>query len=474
MKKHSKRLFLLFLLSLMAACSQIDGNDALVSVEKSNCTNLLIDPGLSDITADEAMNVAILFEIGSGRLQTKAQAEISDVYTFCNDDGNPIFYAVNHADNKGFVVISASRSYYPILAYSENGRFDGDYRNCGLELWVIQQDNNIAWLKDNVSKEQTKLFRAAWDPYESSVPVRIFPNTKTEGIIDLRDSLITAWTEQGYAWTALSECPDGLPASIYNNWCTSAQSLANEEYDYLENSIIFYKTVVNSHSSVFATVTSEWAQDYPYNLDLPYYLNGNQAYAGCSTIALGQIMRYHRHPSSYDWYLMPDICYSSNSTVESFIHDLFDDFIMSTYYVTGHSTAKPMGTIASILENDYDYDVSYDNHNFINVMSSLDSGNPVYMSGLAPNSLMGHAWVCDGYNQQIYAKTFTLMILSQVNPPLQYESLGEYTGDAGSIAHFSMNWGNGGLYDGMYLDNTYYPESDYSSSRKDMFLDPIN
>lgn len=445
--------------------------DDSVTVISKSIQDLRIAPGDTPITADEAIKVALLFDSNQGRPITKSNEK--EVYTRIQN-GKPVFYVINRTEG-GFVIVGASRKYYPILAYSEKGRFDENYINSGLEIWAIQQENNIRWLDENVTDEQLKMFNAAWKPYENCQSV-MGSITKSGNIIAVRDSLITAWEAQGYSWTSLSECPDGLPYSTYTNWCSSAQSIANDEYDYLENSIIFYKTEVNSHSSAFANVLSIWDQNWPYNQNIQYYYpNGNRAYAGCATIALGQIMRYHGCPSTYNWSAMPYDCYDYNGTVASFINDLFEDFIMLlNVELFGHSTAKPIGTLASIIENNYNYDVTYGGHNIFNVMSSLTSGNPVYMSGLTPGSTLGHAWVCDGYNRSIYVKTFTLMIISQVTPPLHYEFLADYTGDAGSVTYFSMNWGRGGLDNGMFLDNTFYPGADYSSSRQDMFLEPLN
>lgn len=462
----------LLLLAFLTSCNQITIDRPDRFADQSKDIDLRIEPGASPITADEAVSVARLFDINQGRPQTKAETDISDVYSVADQEGKPLFYAVNRVDNNGFVIVSASRNYHPILAYSEKGRFDDGYRDTGVEVWVVQQENNINWLNNNITKEQSAFFKAAWDPYEAEKSIISMPDTKS-GLIDVRDSLITAWEAQGYSWTSLSECPDGLPTSIYNSWCSSAQSNANSSYDYMENSIIFYKTVVNSHSSAYAPITSDWRQDYPYNEDLPLFY-GNHYNAGCAVIALGQIMRFHGCPSIYDWNSMPDVCISYNSTVASFIHDLFNDFIASDLLLFGHSSAKPIGTIASILESDYDYDVSYDSHNQSTVLSSLINGNPVYMSGVTPNSIIGHAWVCDGFSQHIYIKTFSLMILSQVTPPLHYELLADYTGDAGSTVYCSMNWGQGNGHNGIYLENTYYSGNNFSGNRIDMVMDPIN
>lgn len=66
------------------------------------------------------------------------------------------------------------------------------------------------------------------------------------------------------------------------------------------------------------------------------------------------------------------------------------------------------------------------------------------------------------------------MILSQVTPPLHYELLADYTGDAGSTVYCSMNWGQGNGHNGIYLENTYYSGNNFSGNRIDMVMDPIN
>lgn len=53
-------------------------------------------------------------------------------------------------------------------------------------------------------------------------------------------------------------------------------------------------------------ITAHWDQPWPYNKFLPE-IDGKNVLVGCVNVALGQIMRYHRHPAfgqgifSYDW-----------------------------------------------------------------------------------------------------------------------------------------------------------------------------
>jgi hypothetical protein len=87
------------------------------------------------------------------------------------------------------------------------------------------------------------------------------------------------------------------------------------------------------------------------------------------------------------------------------------------------------------------------------------------MTGLIPGSNFGHAWVCDGYINQTTNKTFTLMVISMVEPPLQYEMVSEYGPvQVSQYNMLHMNWGwddNNGWFSPSY-------SSGFSYSRKDI------
>ena len=67
-------------------------------------------------------------------------------------------------------------------------------------------------------------------------------------------------------------------------------------------------------------LSTHWAQDYPYNKFLPAS-QGQNVLAGCVNVAVGQIMRYHKHPASatgvlsYVW---------SNQTLKAILYRSYD------------------------------------------------------------------------------------------------------------------------------------------------------
>ncbi|MBR3291220.1 MAG: Spi family protease inhibitor [Bacteroidales bacterium] len=124
--KHLFSLCLIcLLLQVLTSCSSINVSDAIIdSPEDNSIQSLLIEKGTSQITAEQAINVAKMFDINRGRIQTKAESGLNDVYTLYNEEGMPVFYAVNRGWNSGFVIVGASRNYFPILAYVEKATLE--------------------------------------------------------------------------------------------------------------------------------------------------------------------------------------------------------------------------------------------------------------------------------------------------------------------------------------------------------------
>lgn len=375
---------------------------------------------------------------------------------------------VSYEDQAGFTLVSSSRKYYPILAYSTEGCFPEDYSGSGLEAWIDEQVEKIAY-SESIEKTPDS-FSRMWKAYEKNTVS--FIDTKSDDLLSVRAAYIAQWEAQGYSWEPLSGCPDGLPVSVYNSWCAYAQGLANSRYDYLENSIIFYKRVMSDLYSCGPLTSTLWHQAHPFNSSMPLLSDGvTRAYVGCVTIALGQIMKYHQWPQSYQWNSMPD--YTASVPLCAFLRDLYDEVIVYSDE-TGSSAYFNM-FLPSILSNTFNYSASVNSHNTSVVKSAIDNGKPVFMSGKPSLLSTGHAWVCDGYNGHSYASNYVLAIISDVEPPLHYETIDNYTGATDSAEYYSMKWGyRNGEGNGWYMDNNYGNYNDYSSHRKNIVLTPGN
>lgn len=188
----------------------------------------------------------------------------------------------------------------------------------------------------------------------------------------------------------------------------------------------------NGGKASFYLVNTKWNQDYPYNKFCPREENGARTYAGCVATAMSQVMNYWKHPThgrgqhsyvhyqfgelsadfssaEYDFDNMPNSI-SATSPVE------YIDAIATFMYHCG--IAVDMG-YSSDGSGAYSQDVpeavlkyfgysnccrlfsrnAYSLEEFQSMLKDqFDLGWPCYYSGQDENGGGGHAFVCDGYD----------------------------------------------------------------------------
>ena len=137
MKKLILFLSVVVALGVMTSCSQ-DGDTVidppgLVNASQKTVSNI----ETKVVSKADALDIAAMFN--ANRFNTAASRSAQVVETIANKMGQPIAYVVNN-DEGGWVIVSATTDYHPILAYSddETGRFDvsSGLTNTGLSIWV--------------------------------------------------------------------------------------------------------------------------------------------------------------------------------------------------------------------------------------------------------------------------------------------------------------------------------------------------
>ncbi len=416
------------------------------------------------IIQDEASVVALRFEEGFPK--TKSANKIVNEIKTISENGQPLLYIVNYADNKGYTIVSATKKYYPILAYVEYGNYS-DNSQTGISILLDQYKEAIISNQSLSDIDSLATYRDMWREYEEEIP---HIETKSGDLLSLRRTSIENWESQGYDCFSLDERPEGLPESVYSSWCQIAEGVAHPDYDYLSNSIIIRRSN-RVRSSVSPMLSTTWNQSYPYNYGLGALFSSDDAAAGCVTIALAQIMKYHKCPSRYNWSNMPNSADSPNSDMNGFLSDLFDDVILLPTSDWSMGAIQPI--IKAKMQNSYDYGAALSSHNTINVMNALDNGKPVFMEGSKSGVFSArHAWVCDGYNHNEILYYFELHVLSVVEP-LQYEFLASDNNSAASST-FHMNWGHSPSANGWFVDDRLSQDEPWTTARTDMVLTPHN
>ena len=328
--------------------------------------------------------------------QARQSSELTLVYTGVSNRGEACFYVFN-VGSEGHVIVSADDFYRPILAYSSEGVFDSENINPALGYMLDQV----------IAKRSGKLTGVA------------DPKTAAE-------------------WQSVS------------NTGKLVSRNGGKRAEYL--------------------VQTKWNQSpAPYNSmcpDDPQSPNsGYHAYVGCVATAMSQIMKYWNHPTqgqgthsynhpkygyqsanygatTYDWDNMLNTYGSNNYTPEQ------GEAVATLCYHCGVSVNMDYGgdieegsgasteSVPSAISSYFRYTNAASVLNKSNVtvwMNTLkeafDMGWPMYYAGVESGAPYGHAFICDGYDDNDY---------------------------------FHFNWGWGGSGDNWFLID----EIDYNSQNK--------
>ncbi|MDE5677484.1 Spi family protease inhibitor [Phocaeicola sp.] len=127
--KHYSFLILLSLY-LLSCTSDIIMEDNSQEVTE-NCLKQSENLRTTELTCSDAQKIASIFQ---HRTQSRAVKNvIKDINTITDNQSNPLMYIINYENNGGYVIVSATKKYYPILAYSDTGTFqdsDSEMKLC--------------------------------------------------------------------------------------------------------------------------------------------------------------------------------------------------------------------------------------------------------------------------------------------------------------------------------------------------------
>jgi hypothetical protein len=301
-----------------------------------------------------------------------AKTNIQMVYTSATR-GNVDYYVFNVPGNNGFVIVAGDDRVKPILAYSTSGEFD---------------PNNIA------------------DGFEFTL------NSFSHEIQYVREHNIDATADITAEWKSVSE-------TGYIN---------KEKKD---------RRLVGPHCQ------TTWNQNWPYNSQCPEDEEGSggRVYAGCVATAMGQVMKYWNYPeqgtgshtynpdgyaqqtanfgeTEYHFELMPNDLDSLSTPddyfyIAQFLHHCG---IAVDMQYSGHGSGAYSFDVPTALTNYFGYSTDeleqqgfwgfyfYTNEQWIEMLKNggLNEGMPLYYSGSDDNGAGGHAFVCDGYDENDY------------------------------------------------------------------------
>jgi hypothetical protein len=338
------------------------------------------------VSLPEARAVAERFARDNGFASAAIAESDMEVDPETND---AVMYVFNFAEG-GFVVVSADKREQAVLGYSEEGFFDlaalrGDDAPEGVRGFVADNAQYIHDLRVGLAEAQ---FSA--DAFETA----------------LRGERVRLEAQPG---TAFFEIPNP----------DTCQDSYDRRYE--------------------LNFPMRWNQDCGWNDNAPTASNGpcGRAYAGCVAVAMGQIMKYHRFPSTINWSAMSDT--SPTPAAAYFLRQVGDSVDMDW---GGDGSGADTGNVDNALERyGYNTSASYGDHSFARVRTDIVAGRPLVMTGTRDctfpifgfRTCGGHAFVVTGLRESYDCGTQTY--------PTWYK----------------INWGWGGAFDGWFRASNLNP-----------------
>jgi len=219
---------------------------------------------------------------------------------------------------------------------------------------------------------------------------------------------------------------------------------------------------------VLPLLTTTWHQNEYYNDSCPEDVAGpgGHAYAGCVATAMAQIMRYHEYPpnglgshsydpfnydplfadfenTTYHWGDMPDAISAPDSNIAQLLFHCGVSVNMN-YGANGSSAGQLQARNAFVTYFRYSDSAKllhrdgYTDSLWVKLLrQELDMSRPVFCVGYSMESGAGHAFVCDGYQDNDY---------------------------------FHYNWGWSGNNDGYYMPSLLDPGTTDITSGQDAIV----
>ncbi len=439
--RKNRVLIWLFTLCVFFSCNNAD-IDPVLNDEKNNDLSIHeivdqkeleggIDAQKSTLSEVDALTVAKLFNSGAIEARSGSLKSIKQLMSVSDDSGEPLMFIVNFEDNKGYVVISATKNMHAILAYSDEGNFDDSYLNTGMSIYMDEFKYGI---KEVINKDIDSLrikYALSWSSFEQqSVDLSVSTRSAAD---DKRRQEVLKWEGSGYDCFPLSHLAAYVGSNEAQNIINGLCNNTNTSYDCMSSAILLVG--LGTTQTDLRLMNTAWHQYAPFNVKAP---NGK---AGCWPVAIAQLMKYHEHPKAYNWADIP-VNPTNNKSFNDFILDVRAK-CGAIYHMDGSGTGVAPVDAVSALNNYWGYSAflyTYNSSSYFAIKNSLNGRNPVIMRGrgIIDGTEVGHAWIAHGYRERHY----------EIGIAYIPRSSNEYTkmhvkNDGIYDEYLNMNWGWG-------------------------------
>lgn len=336
---------------------------------------------------------------------TRSTAVVATETITLSSNGIPTLYVINFTDDAGFMVISADKGQAnPVLMFSDMGNF---------ELSMLEEDSPFAkYLNGKMDVVAENISRGSGDNSDSYAKWEHFGSStvnedgeEIENIIEL---------------VSVASLDDDV----------RLEALEQRQAEYPQTRARYGTSKGLPYISPWDAYRLKWGQKNGYNADA---FRPNEDAAGCAAVAIGQMCFFNKFPTYYPYSSMP---YSLPATTVSnpisrMLRNIGDKI---PWYDWGPSTGAYNSTMLTAIKALGYSDAQCLDYDFYRTYTHMEQGYPVIFSafGVYQGEEVGHAWLCNGYQEFVWKYTKTTKLFGIV---IKRETWYEYAD------YLYMNWG---------------------------------
>jgi len=339
MRKIKKNINLLFLaLIILMSCNE----------EGLNLNNNQVNTDDFSLASAEKYAVEIFSPDQSNndnaiksRLQPKKVANSKSIKS---KEGEATMHLINYEDDRGFIIMSAKKNVFPILAYNDKGNFNlsnTEELPEGLKLWMEETEKNVLH-SSRINAKSKAFLKNAWEVIDKGEPV----------------------IENEAIGTNAFDEPDPNDCDI----------------------------IYRERGPLLATA---WGQGCEFNQFCPARSNGpcGRAVAGCIPVAIAQVVRFWEFPNNYNYAGMGNLNGDINNA--RLIADA--GIFANANYGASATWAYPWN-IPDVFMDDFNYSGNVQRIDYpdYQVNQNLFNNQPVLLEGRKNATSDWHVWVGDG------------------------------------------------------------------------------
>ena len=191
------------------SCNNLEEQSYDVEQVKVTQEDNLIERNILNLSSVDASKLAKQFSINEYEEGSRAASDIAikDIQTIASETGEPLMYVVNYANDKGFTVISATKNYAPVLAYSEEGYLNVNDASFTDNIFIDEYKTHIESVVGLECDSLRQKYAIDWSFYEKKSEAVNSRAYTDEQIQQELNNARTYYTNQGYEIHSLGAAP---------------------------------------------------------------------------------------------------------------------------------------------------------------------------------------------------------------------------------------------------------------------------